>query len=337
VVERVGGRSLDAVVDAAARRIDLGLLVAFPTETVYGLGADASSAAAVAKIFEAKGRPSDHPLIVHVAADSDPLAWASELPPLAARLIERFWPGPLTLILPRRAGVGEAATGGQDSIGLRCPSHPIAQALLKRYAAIHRGPIGIAAPSANRFGHVSPTRARHVLDEFSDASTTDVDAGIFVIDGGDSPVGIESTILDCSRLATIGPVLLRPGSVSEAMLAEVIGDKPRSPDREAPRASGTLESHYAPTTPLRLMNAAALVDAPDDVVVWTYSMSIEGRPGWTRAPADATTYAHELYATLRALDARRARAIWIEHPPSSSEWAGVNDRLRRAAADAMDG
>jgi len=330
----------DALVDAAAARLARGLLVAFPTETVYGLGADAADPVAVATIFAAKGRPSDHPLIVHVAPESDVLRWARDVPPLAARLIERFWPGPLTLILPRRDGVGAAAAGGQDAIGLRCPSHPVAQRLLRSYAALRDDSraIGIAAPSANRFGRVSPTRASHVLDEFDGASTSDLDATVFVVDGGDCDVGIESTIVDCSRLGRVGPVLLRPGSVTAIMLAEVIGALPLGADREAPRASGTLDAHYAPSTPLRLVDAALLAEAPADVAVWSWSMPAPlGRPNWRRAPADATAYAHDLYAVLRALDASGAPAIWIERPPVGAAWVGVGDRLGRAAVGSNDG
>lgn len=335
--------SAEAAVRVAAERLVAGRLVAFPTETVYGLGADAADPEAVARIFAAKGRPSDHPLIVHVPPDADLLQWAREVPPAAMRLIDRFWPGPLTLILPRREGVGAAAAGGQDSIGLRCPSHPVAQRLLRRYAEVLEAsrdrssgsgrPIGIAAPSANRFGRVSPTRAAHVVAEFERASTSDADADIFVVDGGDCEVGIESTIVDCSRLASVGPVLLRPGSVTAAMLAEVLGAMPAAPDDAAPRASGTFASHYAPSTPVRLVDAAMLIDVPDDVAVWSWSMAPPtGRAGWRRAPEDAVRYAHELYAVLRDLDARGARAIWIERPPGRGEWVGVCDRLSRAAA-----
>ena len=326
--------TLDAALDEAAARIAAGRLVAFPTETVYGLGADASNPAAVARIFAAKGRPSDHPLIVHLALDTDPSQWAREVPALAARLIERFWPGPLTLILPRRDGIGEVAAGGQDSIGLRCPSHPVAQALLERHASSRRRDdasvaSGLAAPSANRFGHVSPTSAAHVRDEFPGLVRDD---DLLVVDGGDCPFGIESTIVDCTRLSTMGPVLLRPGSVTAAMLAEVVGAEPRGADREAPRASGLLASHYAPTTPLRLVDGAALSTATDDVVVWSLSSDAPDTAGRHRAPRDATRYAHELYASLRALDAMGAREIWIERPPTTPDWAGVNDRLMRAAA-----
>ena len=326
-----------AAIEIAAARLDAGRLVAFPTETVYGLGADASDPHAVASIFRAKGRPSDHPLIVHVPEGSDLGRWASDVPTMAARLIERFWPGPLTLILPRRAGVGDAAAGGQDTIGLRCPAHPIAQALFAAYATLRTGrdrdaPIGLAAPSANRFGHVSPTSAAHVHDEFAGASSTDASAEIFVLDGGDCPVGIESTIVDCSRLATVGPVLLRPGHVTAAMIEETIGVELRGVDLEAPRASGTLAAHYAPATPLRLVDADALREASDDIAVWTYTIAPAAMRGrWHAAPFDASDYAHELYATLRALDASGAREIWIERPPRTARWAGVNDRLMRAA------
>ena len=213
------------IVHAAERLVDGGL-VAFPTETVYGLGADANDDAAVAAIFRAKGRPSDHPLIVHVALDTDLAFWAASLPALARALIERFWPGPLTLILPRAPGVAHAATGGQHSIGLRCPAHPVARQLLAAFASClgeRRGTsanrplgVGIAAPSANRYGRVSPTTAAHVRDEFPLQGQEESSERITILDGGACPVGIESTILDCSRLATIGPVLLRPGSVTAA-------------------------------------------------------------------------------------------------------------------------
>ncbi len=337
--------AVDAV-HAAAARLAAGRLAAFPTETVYGLGADASDPQAVAAIFRAKGRPNDHPLIVHVPVGSDLERWARDVPPLAARLIERFWPGPLTLILPRREGVGEAAAGGQDTIGLRCPAHPVAQAMLAAYSALRtrrdrNAPIGIAAPSANRFGHVSPTSAAHVRDEFAgqfddavaDASTTDASTSIFILDGGDCPVGIESTIVDCSRLDTIGPVLLRPGHVTAAMIEEVLGVSMRDADRDAPRASGTLAAHYAPATRLRLVDAETLHRAPDDVAIYGFMVDAlltgESRRA---APRDAIDYAYELYATLRALDASGAREIWIERPPRTPAWAAVNDRLLRASA-----
>ncbi len=323
--------TLAVELNRAAERLAAGRLVAFPTETVYGLGADAADDAAVRRIFAAKGRPSDHPLIVHLPVGGDPAAWARDVPDDAQRLIDRFWPGPLTLILPRRVAlgdaVGHAAAGGQDSIGLRCPAHPVAQALLGAYAALRgTAPVGVAAPSANRFGRVSPTTAAHVRAEF-DGRGVD----LFVIDGGPCDVGIESTIVDCTRLATVGPVLLRPGAITAGMIAEVIGRTPSAPDADAPRASGTLASHYAPATPVVLVDAEALDTAADDVLVWTWSAK-HLRPRWHRAPRDATVYAHALYATLRSFDDEGAAAIWIERPPATAAWTGVNDRLQRAAA-----
>ena len=327
--------ALRAAIDRGAERLAEGRLVAFPTETVYGLGADAADPAAVAAIYAAKGRPAGHPLIVHVPVGADLAGWTRDVPDEARALIDRFWPGPLTLILPRRPGVGEEAAGGQDSIGLRCPAHPVAQALLiaydmRRTAQDRHAPVGIAAPSANRFGRVSPTRAAHVLDEFGAGAATDGEPDILVVDGGDCEVGIESTILDCSRLATVGPVLLRPGAVTAAMIAEVVGREPQGADAQAPRASGTLDSHYAPVTPVRLVDAATIATAGSDVVVWGWSLDREAFDRRT-APRDVDAYAHALYATLRELDHVGAREIWIEAPPRTPEWAGVHDRLRRAA------
>ncbi|MFM2069158.1 MAG: hypothetical protein RLZZ584_4067, partial [Pseudomonadota bacterium] len=243
-------------VAAGAERLAAGELVAFPTETVYGLGARADQDAAVARIFAAKGRPSDHPLIVHVAADGDPMAaagaYAAELGPLARRLITACWPGPLTLIVPRRPGMGAAAAGGQDSIGLRCPDHPVAQALLA--AAVRLGVTGVAAPSANRFGRVSPTRAEHVRDEFEQLA----DQRLLLLDGGPCRVGIESAIVDCTRGR---PVLLRPGLWSADELAEHAGEPLWGADGCAPRASGTLAAHYAPRARVQLLGSAELAQA----------------------------------------------------------------------------
>ncbi len=221
-----------AAVANAAQRLARGELVAFPTETVYGLGADACSDAAVAGIFAAKGRPSDHPLIVHVTDAAAAQRFTRETPAVADRLIAAFWPGPLTVILPRREGVAGAATGGQDSVGLRCPSHPVARALLQACAALEPPVHGLAAPSANRFGRVSPTTAAHVEAEFGDA--------LWVLDGGACEVGIESSIVDCTRGV---PVLLRPGVLTHATIEAACGERLWLPDElegAAPRASGTL-------------------------------------------------------------------------------------------------
>ncbi len=317
----------------AAVILESGGLVAFPTETVYGLGADAENPAAVAKIYAAKERPANHPLIVHLAPETDIGDWAREVPEAAKKLMAAFWPGPLTLILKKAAHVPEAATGGQDTVGLRCPSHPVAQALLR---AFKQGRGGIAAPSANKFGHVSPTTAQHVKDEFHD----DLAIGM-ILDGGQSEVGIESTILDLSRWETHGPVLLRPGLVSAVAIAAVIGVTPQAPDGAAPRASGTLEAHYAPRTPVALVpsteflaTAAQLASAGKRIAMMRHSTgSLPEAMALFALPDTPEGYAHDLYAALRSLDGAGADVILIEQPPSDQEWQGVNDRLRRAAHD----
>ena len=318
-------------VEAAAQRIQAGELVAFPTETVYGLGADASSDVAVAKIFAAKGRPSDHPLIVHVASAAQVSHYASEVPPFAQRLIDTFWPGPLTVILPRRFGVATTAAGGQNSIGLRCPAHPVALALLAACKT------GIAGPSANRFGRVSPTTAAHVASEFGEA--------LMVLDGGPCAVGIESSIVDCTRSQ---PVLLRPGVLTLEQLAAACGqpvlsarDRAHALPSVAPRAPGTLESHYAPNAKVRLMDAKAIQTAldllgADAAHIAVYARTIvrirSERVRYRRMPDDALAAAQQLFAVLRDFDAQGVKLIWIENLPEGREWDGVCDRLARAAA-----
>ena len=328
----VDGASAQAI-EQAARAIASGELVAFPTETVYGLGADASSNAAVAKIFDAKGRPSDHPLIVHVTDASAVPQFASDVPPFAHKLIQAFWPGPLTLILPRRAGVATAAAGGQSSIGLRCPAHPVARALLAACAVATPPVIGLAAPSANKFGRVSPTTAAHVQAEFED--------GLMVLDGGACPVGIESAIVDCTRGA---PVLLRPGVLTRDQIEAACGQPLRSPEdlpEAAPRASGTLEAHYAPNARVRLMDAKALQTAlnvlgADAAGIAIYSRAIMQTPSSKvlrrRMPDDAVETARQLFSVLREFDAQGVALIWVESPPAAAEWDGVRDRLQRASA-----
>ena len=341
----------DAMAEAA-RALRTGQLVGLPTETVYGLGADADNATAVAAIFAAKGRPSEHPLIVHVAAFDGGMSgvahYAARVPSFAQQLMSAFWPGPLTLILPRRDGVAAAAAGGQNSIGLRCPAHPVAQALLSALRQPTQGePVvwGVAAPSANRFGRVSPTTAEHVHSEFADMPE------LLILDGGPCEVGIESTIIDCSRGA---PVLLRPGAITGEQVAQACGRTLLTPEefeaqgQAAPRAPGTLESHYAPTAKVRLMDARALQQALDmlgtdvdkspqpgkTIAVYsrlplkTRARQIELR----RMPADAAVAAHELFSVLRELDALKVKLIWVETPPDSPAWDGVRDRLQRAAA-----
>jgi L-threonylcarbamoyladenylate synthase len=311
-------------ITSAARHLAAGELVAFPTETVYGLGADAANPAAVGKIFALKGRPANHPVIVHVGGTHGLRDWGSDVPNAAFILAEKFWPGPLTIIVKRGNGVPLIVTGGQESVGLRCPSHPMAQALLREFARIGSG--AIAAPSANRFGHVSPTTAQHVRDEFG----TDFP----ILDGGACEVGLESTIVDLSRGA---PVLLRPGAITRKQIARVIGEEPRERDEQSPRASGTLAAHYAPQTSLTLMSPASL-DADvrnfGNVAVLALREPSMGSKAifWIAASGDPALYAHDLYANLRKLDDAGAKRILVEAPPTTPEWEAVNDRLARAAA-----
>lgn len=316
-------------IEEAARRIQTGRLVGFPTETVYGLGADASSDDAVAGIFEAKGRPANHPLIVHVADAAQVSDYAASVPPFAARLTKAFWPGPLTVILPRKPGVAAAAAGGQDSIGLRCPAHPVALAFLKACNT------GVAGPSANRFGRVSPTTAEHVAGEFGD--------DLLVLDGGPCAVGIESSIVDCTRGR---PVLLRPGVLTRAQLEAACGEPVLDKDElqaagQTPRASGTLEAHYAPNAKVRLMDAGALQTALDLLGAEAAHIAVYARAVlrvqsaqvlYRRMPDDALATAQQLFAVLRDFDAQDAKLIWIENPPAGMAWDGVRDRLGRAAA-----
>lgn len=317
-------REAAAIAEAVAE-LGRGNLVAFPTETVYGLGADAANAEAVAKIFALKGRPADHPLIVHLASILALDDWAVDVPEGARALAAAFWPGPLTLILRKAPQVLPIVTGGQESVGLRCPSHPVAQSLLRGFA--RNGSGGVAAPSANRFGHVSPTTAQHVRDEFG--------PGLPVIDGGPCEVGLESTIIDLSRGV---PVLLRPGAITRDELAAVLGAAPSDRDADAPRASGTLAAHYAPGTPLRLVDAAALDGTPAGAgrcAVLAFRENMPRAAAFIAAPTDPSRYAHDLYANLRALDAAGAEVILVESPPHTPSWEAINDRLARAAAGAQ--
>ena len=316
-----------AAVEAAADALRAGRLVAFPTETVYGLGADAANADAVRAIFAAKGRPPDHPLIVHLPDASHLDAWAREVPGGARALAAAFWPGPLTLILPRDARAGDVVTGGEDTVGLRVPAHPVAQALLAAFA--RRGGHGVAAPSANRYGHVSPTTARHVADDLGERVA-------MILDGGPCDVGIESTIVafDGERA-----VLMRPGGIAVDALASVLGHAPDAPGDDAPRASGTHASHYAPRAAAFLVDAGALAAeverlAERDEVVGVLARTVR-RPdefdgAWIDAPAGVDGYARELYANLRRLDGGHPDAILIEAPPGDAAWLAVRDRLARA-------
>lgn len=337
-----------ALIAKAAAILKSGGLVAFPTETVYGLGADASSAAAVAKIFAAKGRPSDHPVIVHLASADQIADWAVDIPEEAWTLARKFWPGPMTLILKRASHVLDAVTGGQDTVGLRVPSHPVAHALLTAFGG------GIAAPSANKFGRVSATTAQHVRDEFGEAVE-------IVLDGGASEVGIESTIVDC---AFAGLRILRPGAITVEMIKAAVGPdrfevhasyvrtrtrikeieanalaklgKSATPSSDVPRVSGSLDAHYAPSTRLQLVASADLDETITDHASRKVAVLSRVRPAgysgeWRQAAGDAAGYARDLYSRLRELDALNLELMLIEAPPQGPEWDGVNDRLRRAA------
>lgn len=308
-----------------------GGLVAFPTETVYGLGADAKNSAAVERIFSAKGRPVDHPVIVHLANGDQLKNWVQEITSAAQKLAQYFWPGPLTLVLPRAKSVLDCITGGQETIGIRIPQHPIAQKLLQAFGD------GIAAPSANRFGHISPTRAEHVWQELDDA----VD---LILDGGECEVGIESTIVDVSSKI---PRILRAGVITASQISAVLGvdvEINNTADNNTPRTSGMLLSHYAPQTVLKLIkkeklqnNVIQLTTNNKTVVVLASQSSKIIHPNlhWITMSIDPAIYAHELYAKLRAADQLGCAMILVEDVPNTEMWFAVRDRLQKAAGETI--
>jgi L-threonylcarbamoyladenylate synthase len=319
---------MSAEIERAVALLRAGELVAFPTETVYGLGADASNPAAVAKIFATKGRPADHPLIVHIPDATHLERWARDIPAEAHALAKAFWPGPLTLILKRQPAVPDAVTGGQDTIGLRIPNHPLALELLRAFGG------GIAAPSANRFGRISPTAAQHVRDDLGTAVP-------LILDGGPCQVGIESTIVNLTGKRA---VVLRPGMLSAIDIGRILGRVPLSPDDPlappAIQASGTLEAHYAPRTPLVLMPDDSLPIALRNAIVQQERVAVLAtHPApfempqivWHVAPADPGDFAHALYAKLRELDALGCDRIYVQKPVGQP-WQAIYDRLKRAAA-----
>lgn len=329
-LRRLDGSAADrAVIAEAARRLKAGELVVVPTETVYGLGADAANADAVSAVYRIKQRPPGHPLIVHVRGEGDARYWA-QWSKRAQRLSEAFWPGPLTLILPRAPGAPAHACGVETTIGLRAPAHPVAQALLTEFAAL--GGHGIAAPSANRFGRISPTRAEHVLEDLG------ADAPL-ILDAGPCEIGVESTILDLSRAR---PVLLRPGAISIAQLSAALGEEVLDRDEYAPRASGTLAAHYAPATAMELVEPDELDARLSDlhaqglrVALWSRSLSgaaASAAEVSAAMPSNARAVARELYDTLRRLDRAGCDRIVVENLPGTPEWWAVRDRLRKAAA-----
>lgn len=324
----------------AAQALKQGQLVALPTETVYGLGADADQDHACKAIYTAKGRPAGHPLIVHVSSPAAAQHYAQSIPECAQKLIHTFWPGPLTIIVKRLPGVAQTAAGGHDTIGLRCPSHPVAQSLLHTFESI--GGHGIAAPSANRFGRLSPTTAAHVAQTFDELEHSPL---ALILDGGPSEVGIESTIIDCSRDY---PVLLRPGILTQAQIEKATGMplliKPTASE-DNPKAPGTLKAHYAPKAKVRLMDAQNLkvavgmlssVNASNQTRIGVYARDLPQTKAKhiiaRKMPANAKTVAHELFAVLHDFDAQGVSLLWVETPPDEPEWLGVRDRLERAAA-----
>jgi L-threonylcarbamoyladenylate synthase len=304
---------------SAAQRLIAGDLVAFPTETVYGLGADASNSSAVARIYSVKGRPNNHPLIVHIASRDRLGDWASEVPEYAIALARSFWPGPMTLVLKRSELAGDFVTGGQDTVGVRVPDHVVALALLEAFEKA--GGKGVAAPSANRFGHVSPTTAAAVVEELADyLSKEDL-----VLDGGACAVGVESTIIDCTGLL---PRVLRPGAISTAMIEEVTGLNALSVDgADEVRVSGSLENHYAPAAKV------LLCEVPTAGQGFIAHKNIETPQGVIRlaSPSDDEEFAQILYSALREADARGLSEVVVVQPFGLGIGVAIRDRLVRAA------
>jgi L-threonylcarbamoyladenylate synthase len=315
-------RATQTEIETAVEALRAGDLVVFPTETVYGLGANASNPAAVRKIFEVKGRPADHPVIVHLDDPRYLHRWVSHMPPVAELLADRFWPGPLTLILPKADNVNEIVTGGQDSIGIRIPSHPMAQQLLNAFGG------GIAAPSANRYGRLSPTKPEHVRDELGDAVQV-------ILDGGDSPIGLESTIVSCLGNEAR---LLRPGFITRSQLEQVVGAL--AIGGVVPRTPGDRALHYAPTTPLEIVDsdelevrAEAIVARDEKVAVLAMRppLHTQRHMTWINAGKKPDTYARNLYNHLRTLDGIGCERIYVQSLPPGEKWAAILDRLQRAA------
>lgn len=309
----------------AVEALRAGELVAFPTETVYGLGANANNPDAVRKIFRLKGRPSTHPVIVHIDHPRYLQRWVRDMTPEAKKLAEAFWPGPLTLVAKRALAVNDVITGGQDTVAIRVPNHPIAQQLLNAFGG------GIAAPSANRYGHVSPTRAEHVREEFGD------ELGI-VLDGGDCKVGLESTIVACLGDA---PRVLRPGSISLSQLRVVVPTIQEGPSPTAPRVPGSTTRHYSPQTPVNVVASRRLEQVMNEfrethekvaVLALRAPVTTNQYMTWINAGTRPDVYGRQLYANLRTLDKAGAKVILVEEVPEGERWDAVRDRLKRAAS-----
>jgi len=318
-------RATQVEIETAVQALRDGELVAFPTETVYGLGANAQNPAAVRRIFEAKGRPPTHPVIVHLDSPRYLHRWVREVPEIASRLAEAFWPGPLTMVLPRAGNVHDVITGGQDTIAIRVPAHPMAQQLLTAFGG------GIAAPSANRFGRLSPTRAEHVREELGDAVR-------ILLDGGECQIGLESTIVSFEGENVR---LLRPGGVTAAQIRALVGDLFVGAGALSPRVPGSTPTHYAPTTPLTIVPSGE-IDAQADtasaggrrVAVLAQRLPLRSHKyvTWINAGRRPESYGRDLYTNLRTLDKAGCAHILVQDVPDADAWDAIRDRLRRAAS-----
>ncbi len=322
-------RATQVEIESAVQALRDGELVAFPTETVYGLGANAQNPAAVAKIFEAKGRPRSHPVIVHLDTPRFLHRWVAEVPDVVTKLAEKFWPGPLTIVMKRGPNVHDIVTGGQDTVAIRVPSHPMAQQLLTAFGG------GIAAPSANKYGRLSPTRPEHVRDELGDAVRV-------VLDGGESQIGLESTIVSC---AGEGVRLLRPGAVTAGQLRGVVGELIMGSDLESPRTPGSTPSHYSPSTPLMIVQAgeidaqaAALSSGGVRIAVLAQRLPLKSHKyvTWINAGRRPEQFGHDLYTNLRTLDKAGCQKILVQDVPQDERWDAIRDRLIRAASSVSE-
>lgn len=312
----------ELLIKQAAQELAQGGMVAFPTETVYGLGADATNIEAICQVYALKGRPADHPSIVHLDCLDKLTLWAREIPEAAQKLAEHFWPGPMTLILPKRPEVLSQVTGGQDSVGIRIPAHPLTRELISVFGR------GIIGPSANRFGHISPTSAEHVHEEFGNLLK-------FILDGGPCAVGVESTIVDFSKEK---PVIVRPGMLSASVISEIAGFPIAC--GQGSKAPGTLKKHYAPNTPAQMVPSAQIPELIQQsnsplVVLAIHKFEVPNtrQVRCLNLPNTPQNYAQALYSMLRYADSLRPQSIIIEQPPHNEEnWTAVRDRLQRACA-----
>ncbi len=334
--------SLKEKINQACFNLSSGNLVVFPTETVYGLGADSEQVNAIEKIYVLKQRPKNHPLIVHIAPEGKLDYWADFVPREAYLLTEAFWPGPLTLILKRAVHINHIVTGGQDSIAVRCPSHPIAQELLRSFiSGKANGQGGIAAPSANKFGRISPTRLEHVHDEFS----SEIAMGISVLDGGATEFGIESTIVDLSRIQeNYPPTLLRPGNITSKQISDTLGREILTVNESSVRSPGNYRHHYRPKTDLKLISTEQLnraIDSQNGILLGKGKIAIvaySSKPNnftnknlaWFSLPENPLSYGNKLYDILRILDQQEFSRIVLQIPPKNGSWEGIHDRLNRA-------